>query len=329
MKEESEIFHKEDLSNSTFLITGGAGFIGSHLSEYLLKHHAKKVCVADDLSTGLTSNIELLSKHKNFEFAEGDISDYTFCQKITSGIDYVSHQAALGSIPRSVENPLATHNANVNGFLNIIEASRKTGVKKIVFASSSSVYGDSPDLPKKEEKIGTQLSPYAVTKRTNELYAEVYAALYKLPILGLRYFNIFGPRQNPKGPYAAAIPLFFDALISRNKIYINGDGEQSRDFTYVDNAVKANILALFSNNTSALGKIFNIAAGHSVTINSLVQKMIQVTGVKTEPVYRAERAGDIRHSLADISLAKNLLNYSPSVSVDKGLQLTFESIKRK
>ncbi|NQX99447.1 MAG: NAD-dependent epimerase/dehydratase family protein, partial [Flavobacteriales bacterium] len=239
-------FHTQDISKSTFLITGGAGFIGSNIVEYLMKYNAGKIVVLDNLSNGYLSNIEQFINQSNFKFIEGDITDLETCKSAMNGIDYISHQAALGSVPRSIENPLATHQANATGFLNVLTAAKDSNVKRIVFASSSSVYGDSKELPKIEENIGRQLSPYAVSKHTKELYAKVFADVYGLDVIGLRYFNIFGPNQNPSGPYAAAIPLFMDAILKNESPYINGDGEQSRDFTFVENAVQANIKALFS-----------------------------------------------------------------------------------
>ena len=239
-------FHSKDISNNTFLVTGGAGFIGSNIVDYLMKYNAGKVIVLDNLSNGYKKNIEHHFQASNFEFIEGDITDFETCKKVIEGVDYISHQAALGSVPRSIENPLATHLANATGFLNILTAAKDINVKRIVFASSSSVFGDSKDLPKVESKIGNSLSPYAVSKRAKELYAQVFTDVYGLDVIGLRYFNIFGPNQNPTGPYAAAIPLFMQAVLNNESPYINGDGEQSRDFTFVENAVQANIKALFS-----------------------------------------------------------------------------------
>ena len=240
------LFHQKDISRSCFLITGGAGFIGSNIVEYLLKYGAKKVRVLDNLSTGFSSNLEKHRKNKQFEFIKGDIGNYQDCVQACQGMDFISHQAALGSVPRSLSDPIATNKSNVDGFLNIITAAREQHVKRIVYASSSSVYGDSPTLPKKEENIGIPLSPYAVSKYTNELYAKVAHLNYHQEIVGLRYFNVFGPYQSPKGAYAAVIPLFIEALQKNQAPFINGSGEQSRDFTFVENAVQANVCLLYT-----------------------------------------------------------------------------------
>jgi UDP-N-acetylglucosamine/UDP-N-acetylgalactosamine 4-epimerase len=320
-------FHKEDISNSSFLITGGAGFIGSNLVEYLLKYKAKKVVVLDSLVTGFKENISEFFTHNNFEFIEGDIRNLDTCKKACEGIDYVSHQAALGSVPRSVENPIATNDINVTGFLNMLVAARDANVKRFVYASSSSVYGDSKKLPKIEENIGNPLSPYAVTKLLNELYADVFGKTYNMPIIGLRYFNIFGPRQNPGGAYAAAIPLFMNAIIHNQSPYINGDGNQTRDFTFVENAVQANILALTTQNAEAIGQTFNIACAERITINDLFYILKKHNNSDVEPIYRSERAGDIRDSLANIDKAKKLLGYNPSFNVDEGLKITLDWFK--
>jgi len=320
-------FHPSDISNSKFLITGGAGFIGSNIAEYLLKYNAGKVVVFDNLATGFKQNIEPFLSHPNFEFIEGSICNLEDCKKAVAGIDYVTHQAALGSVPRSVENPIASNEVNVSGFLNMLVAARDAGVKRFVFASSSSVYGDSKQLPKVEQNIGNPLSPYAVTKYVNELYANVFGATYNMPIIGLRYFNIFGPRQNPKGAYAAAIPLFMDALIHNTSPFINGDGNQSRDFTFVENAVQANIKAMFSNIDGAVGQIYNIACGGRVTVNDLFNVLKKHTGATVNAAYRDERAGDIRDSLANIDKAKNLLGYNPEFDFDEGLKITLDWFK--
>ena len=321
-------FHNRDISKSTFLITGGAGFIGSNIVAYLMKYNAGKVIVLDNLSNGYNHNINAFIGESNFEFIEGDITDFETCKKALEGVDFVSHQAALGSVPRSIENPLATHLANATGFLNILTAAKDADVKRIVFASSSSVFGDSKELPKVESRIGNQLSPYAVSKRTKELYAQVFADVYGLDVIGLRYFNIFGPNQNPTGPYAAAIPLFMDAVLKNESPYINGDGEQSRDFTFVENAVQANIKALFSEK-EVKGKIVNIACGGRITINELFYAIKNIVGNKVEPVYREERPGDVRDSLADISLAQELIDYQPEVGINEGLALTIDWFKKE
>lgn len=319
-------FHNIDISKFSFLITGGAGFIGSNLVEYLIKHNAGKVIVLDNLSNGYKKNIAQFIGLPNFEFIEGDITNFETCKKVVQGIDYISHQAALGSVPRSIENPLATHEANATGFLNILTAAKDSKVKRIVFASSSSVYGDSKELPKVEERIGTQLSPYAVSKRTKELYANVFALTYGLDVVGLRYFNVFGPNQSPNGPYAAAIPLFMDAVLKNESPFINGDGEQSRDFTFVENVVQANIKTLFTEK-DVKGKVMNVAFGGKTTINDLFFKIRNIVGNKVDPIYREARLGDVKDSLADISLAQELIDYNPSFSIDEGLKITIDWFK--
>ena len=321
-------FQTQDITKSTFLITGGAGFIGSNIVTYLMKYNAGKVIVLDNLSNGYLSNIEEFIGNPNFEFIEGDITNFETCEAVMKGVDFISHQAALGSVPRSIENPIATHLANATGFLNVLNAAKNSAVKRIVFASSSSVFGDSKELPKVEGKIGQQLSPYAVSKRTKELYAQVFASTYDLDVIGLRYFNIFGPNQNPSGPYAAAIPLFMDAILNNKSPYINGDGEQSRDFTFVENAVQANIKALFSEK-EVKGKVVNIACGGRVTINELFHSIREAAGKDVEPIYREDRPGDIRDSLADISLAKELIGYDPEFGIDEGLAITTEWFKKE
>lgn len=319
----NKTFHTIDITNSTFLITGGAGFIGSNIVEYLMKHNAGKVVVLDNLSNGYLSNIESYLEHPNFKFVEGDITNIETCKSIVEGVDFISHQAALGSVPRSIENPLATHMANATGFLNILTAAKDSQVKRVVFASSSSVFGDSKELPKVESRIGNQLSPYAVSKRTKELYAQVFADVYEMDVVGLRYFNIFGPKQNPAGPYAAAIPLFMEAILTNQSPFINGDGEQSRDFTFVENAVQANIKALTTSN-EVKGQILNIACGGSITINELFSTIRKIAGNDVEAIYREERAGDVKDSLADISRAQSLIAYIPEVGIEEGLRVTME-----
>jgi len=321
-------FVAEDISRSHFLVTGGAGFIGSNLVEYLMKHGAGKVTVLDNLSTGFRDNLTPFLSSPAFRFIEGDITRQADCHEACKGVDYVLHQAALGSVPRSVAHPIGTNAANIDGFLHMLVAARDAGAKRFVFASSSSVYGDSKELPKREENIGKPLSPYAVTKYVNELYASVFTRTYGMECIGLRYFNIFGPRQNPKGEYAAAIPLFMDALLGNKTAYINGDGEHSRDFTFIENAVQANIRALFTKNPEAFGCVVNIACGERVTIKQLFGYLQQYSGSTVPPVHREERSGDIRDSLADISLAGQLIGYKPSVNVQQGLEITLEWFKK-
>lgn len=322
-------FHSEDISSKSFLVTGGAGFIGSNLVEYLLKYGAGKVRVLDNLSTGFIENLDAFSTHPAFEFIKGDISDPDQCRDACQGMDYVLHQAALGSVPRSVKDPVATNLANVTGFLNMLVAARENNVRRFVYASSSSVYGDSPHLPKVEEQIGNPLSPYAVSKRVDELYADVFAKTYKMEILGLRYFNIFGPRQSPDGPYAAAIPLFMFAVLNNESPFINGDGEQSRDFTFVENAVEANIKSLFCPIEKCNGGVFNIAVGERTTVNQLFEIIRDTAGSHLKANYREERPGDIRHSLAQISKAEDIMGYKPQIKIEQGLQITFQWFKKK
>lgn len=310
------------------LVTGGAGFIGSNLVGRLLEDkRISIVSVLDNLATGLQQNINELSGNKKFRFVEGDIRDFETCLQACEGVDVISHQAALGSVPRSISDPLTTNNVNITGTLNIFTAAKEKNVKRVVYAASSSTYGDHPGLPKVEDQIGKPLSPYAVTKYVNELYAQVYANLYKLDLIGLRYFNIFGPRQNPKGPYAAVIPLFLKALLENKPPVINGDGAHSRDFTFVDNAVQANIAAMFTDNAKAVNQVYNIACGQQTSLLELFNALKQQAKSSLDPVFGPERAGDVKHSLADISKAKNLLGYSPSVSVQEGLKTTFEWYK--
>jgi len=317
-----------NIKDSSFLITGGAGFVGSNIVEYLVLNKAKLVRVLDNLSTGFKANIEEFSKLPNFEFVEGDIANYDICKKAVKGIDFVNHQAALGSIPRSIENPMKTSESNVSGFINMAFAAKEEGIKKFVYASSSSVFGDETTLPKVEDKIGNQLSPYAITKYTNELYSKVFSQLYSLNMIGLRYFNIFGPKQSPKGPYAAAIPIFIDALQNNKPITVHGDGEQSRDFTYVTNAVSANMLAL-QTKSSLGGEVFNIAVGQAFTINKVVALLEEITNKKATINHVEGRKGDIKHSLADISKAHNLLGYEPLVSFKNGLKQTYQHFATK
>ena len=317
-------FHSTDISKSTFLITGGAGFVGSNIVRYLMKYGAGKVKVLDNLSEGKIENIQPFMDEANFEFIEADITDSETCRKACEGVDYITHQAALGSVPRSLETPLLTNDANVTGFLNMLTAAKDAKVKRFVYASSSSVYGDSQKLPKVEEHIGDPLSPYAASKFVNEVYAGVYALNYGIEVVGLRYFNIFGPNQKPDGPYAAVIPLFMDALLKGESPFINGDGEQSRDFTFVENAVQANIRGMFSQVEGAAGKVYNIAFGERTTINELYFNLKNLVGSDVNPTYRDPRKGDVKDSLADISKAKAFLGYNPQVSIKDGLDVTLK-----
>ena len=311
------------------LVTGGAGFIGCNLVEALLNMEAvTKVRVLDNLATGSTKNIEPFLKETRFEFMEGDIRDYYTCLMACENMDLISHQAALGSVPRSINDPLTTNDANITGTLNIFTAAKEQRIKRVVYAASSSTYGDHPGLPKREDTIGAPLSPYAVTKYVNELYARVYASVYGMDLIGLRYFNVFGPRQNPQGPYAAVIPLFIKAILNNEPPVINGDGSHSRDFTFVANAVEANVRALFTKNKDAVNQVYNIAFGVQTSLNDVFEILKSIAGSDLAPKYGPERKGDVKHSLADISKATTLLNYQPAVSVKAGLEKTFEWYRR-
>ncbi len=324
----SNTFHTADLSQSSFLVTGGAGFIGSHIAEYLLKHGAKKVRVLDNLVNGFQSNLAVLQQYPAFEFLEGDIRNIEICQQSCQDMDYVSHQAALGSVPRSIKEPVYFNEVNVGGFTNMLKAAVDNNIKQFVYASSSSVYGDEPTLPKQEDRIGNCLSPYAATKKTNELYAQVFADVYGLKLMGFRYFNIFGPRQDPDGAYAAVIPLFVKHIMQRTEVFINGDGGQTRDFTFVDNAVQVNIKGMLTENAEALNKVYNVAVGENFSVNYLYNTCAEYLNSDFPATYREPRAGDIRDSLADISLAKKLLDYQPTKKFKEGLEETIEFFKQ-
>lgn len=321
---------KETFQRSSFLVTGGAGFIGSHIVESLLNFGAKAVRVLDNLATGDKNNIEQFMSDPRFEFILGDIRDVEECNKACFGIDYVSHQAALGSVPRSLEDPKTTNDVNITGHLNMLNAVKNNGVKRMIYAASSSTYGDSEFLPKVEDRIGKPLSPYAVTKYVNELYADVFAKSYKIQTIGLRYFNVFGPRQNPNGQYAAVIPLFVKSILSDISPAINGDGEQTRDFTFVDNVVQANILGMLVEDKAAVNQVYNIACGERVSLNELVKSIKKITQKNNvKPVYRDARAGDIKDSLAEIKKAKELLGYEPTINLQEGLEITINYWKNK
>jgi UDP-N-acetylglucosamine 4-epimerase len=311
------------------LVTGGAGFIGSNLVEELLKDgRVSFVRVLDNLATGSKRNLEEFNANPSFEFVEGDIRDYDGCLRAMDNIDLVSHQAALGSVPRSINDPLTTNEVNITGTLNIFTAAKEKKIKRVVYAASSSTYGDHPALPKTEDVIGNPISPYAVTKYVNELYARVFSSLYGLELIGLRYFNVFGPKQNPAGPYAAVIPLFAEAILKNSSPLINGDGETSRDFTYVVNAVRANILALFTTNPEAINQVYNIAYGSRTSLNELFDLLKRSVNSDLQASYGPARKGDVRHSLADISKATTLLDYKPPVNVQEGLKHTMEWYKK-
>lgn len=305
--------------NKHILITGGAGFIGSNIVEKLLEYDNIKIRILDNLSTGNKKNIECFLSTPKVEFIYGDITNLETCRKAVKTIDLICHQAALGSVPRSVDDPLSSHLSNVNGFLNILISAKEEGIKRIVYASSSSVYGDNPILPKIEDKTGDVLSPYAATKVIDEIYAGVFTKCYNMECIGLRYFNIFGPRQDPNGPYAAVIPKFINLMKDDKQPTINGDGTFSRDFTYVDNAVQANILALHTENKECFGEAFNIGCGGQYSLNELVESINKTLNKEIKPIYGPNRPGDIPHSNADISKAKYMLNYNPNIHFENGI----------
>jgi UDP-N-acetylglucosamine 4-epimerase len=317
-------YHDVDLANYSFLITGGAGFIGSNLVEYLLRNGAGHVRVLDNLSNGYYENIQGFKALPNFQFIDGDICDYKTCQKAIEDIDFVSHQAALGSVPRSIKDPITTNLVNVNGFLNILNVVKESPkVKKMVYAASSSTYGDSKDLPKVEGNEGKPLSPYAVTKLINELYAEVFFKVYNLETIGLRYFNVFGPKQNPNNPYAAVIPIFAKAFIENKSPQINGDGETSRDFTFVENVIQANIKALLSKNTNS-HRVYNVACGDRFSLNQMIESLRVISKKDIKPTYTNERIGDVKHSMASIDRIVNELNYNPNIRFEEGLKIVYD-----
>ena len=312
-------------SQYTILITGGAGFIGSNLSEYFLGQGHKVVCL-DNFSTGHRHNLEGFLKNPNFKLIEGDIRNIADCILAVNGVDYVLHQAALGSVPRSINDPITTNDVNVSGFLNMLVASRDEKVRRFIYAASSSTYGDSQGLPKVEDVIGKPLSPYAITKYVNELYAEIFSRTYKLETIGLRYFNVFGRKQDPNGAYAAVIPKFVMQLMKHESPVINGDGNYSRDFTYIDNVIQMNELAMTSQNPEAINTVYNTAFGDRNTLNDLVGYLKEYLAefdseiANVDIVYGANRAGDIPHSLASIDKAKEMLGYNPKFSLQEGLK---------
>ena len=317
--------------NTKVLVTGGAGFIGSNLCEHLLQNGYEVRCF-DNFSTGKWENIQdLLVKYpKQFQLKVGDIRNFEECKQAVEGIEYVFHEAALGSVPRSIKDPITTNAVNIGGFLNILVASRDAGVKRFIFAASSSTYGDSVSLPKVEDIIGKPLSPYAITKYVDELYADVFARTYGTEYIGLRYFNVFGRRQDPHGAYAAVIPLFVKRFMNHEAPNINGDGEYSRDFTYIDNVIQMNMLAMTTNTPKAINQIYNTAFGERTTLNQLVEYLREYLGAKDEEILNIQathgpnRAGDIPHSLACIDKAKNLLGYNPKFSMRDGLREAVE-----
>lgn len=327
--------HQLKAEPQTWLITGVAGFIGSNLLEALLKHN-QRVVGLDNLSTGYQHNLDevrglvTVEQWSNFRLITGDIRDSATCHEACRNTDYILHQAALGSVPRSLEDPITTSQCNIDGFLNMLVAARDAKVKRFVYAASSSTYGDHPDLPKVEDRIGKPLSPYAVTKLVNELYAEVFARSYGFKTIGLRYFNIFGCRQDPNGAYAAVIPKWIGAMIKNEPVYINGDGETSRDFCYIENTIQANLLAATTSNEEATNQVFNVAVGERTSLNQLYYHLRDKLATRfdhlsaAQPVTRDFRAGDVRHSLADISKAKNLLSFQPTHTISLGLAEALE-----
>lgn len=311
--------------DTVFLVTGGAGFIGSNLCEALLAMGCTVRCL-DDLSTGKYENIEPFLEKERFTFIKGDIRDLETCKKAVEGADYVLNQAAWGSVPRSIEMPLIYEEVNIRGTLNMMEAARQSGVKKFVYASSSSVYGDSTELPKREGREGKVISPYALTKKTDEEYGRLYKELYGLDTYGLRYFNVFGRRQDPDGMYAAVIPKFIKQLLHGETPTINGDGKQSRDFTYIDNVIEANLRACKADSRAA-GEAFNIGAGGRLYLIDMYNQLCEALGVKVEPNFGPPRKGDVRDSNADISKARKLLGYDPSYDFEKGITLAIDWYK--
>lgn len=313
------------LKNTRVLVTGGAGFIGSNLCEELLKYNNTVVCL-DNYATGKKSNIQPFSNSPFFKLIEGDIRNYDDCLKACKDIDVVLHQAALGSVPRSIKDPITSTDVNIGGFVKMLTASKEAGVKRFVYAASSSTYGDHPGLPKVEDKIGNPLSPYAITKYANELFAENFAKIYGMQIIGLRYFNVFGRRQSPDGAYAAVIPLFVKELINHKSPVINGDGTHSRDFTYIDNVIQINLLAAVTTNPLAINQVYNVACGENNNLNQLVGYLKEFLsefdpGIsKIEPSYGPEREGDVKHSLASIEKAERLLGYKPTHLFKDGLK---------
>ena len=321
-----EKYTGKDFSQFSFLITGGAGFIGSNLVAYLLRNDAKLVRVLDDYSNGFEKNITPFLDHPNFEMMVGDIRNLETCKKACKNIDVVSHQAALGSVPRSLKDPITSNDVNVTGFVNMLYAAKEAGISRFVYAASSSTYGDSLELPKQEDKIGMPLSPYAVTKYANELYAHVFALNYEMQIIGLRYFNVYGPKQDPFGAYAAVIPLFMKAAIEGVAPTINGEGLQSRDFTYVDNAIQANVRAFFAEIDNG-HEVVNVACGQRTDLNELWSYIQKAAGIALPANYGPNRKGDIQDSLANLSKAERILGYKPEVFVEQGIQETYNYFK--
>ena len=314
-----------NIKNKKVLVTGGAGFIGSNLCEALLEKQNKVVCL-DNFATGKRENIAGLLNNGNFTLIEGDIRNFEDCLKASQGVDYILHQAALGSVPRSIKDPITSNDVNVSGFLNMLVAARDNKVKRVVYAASSSTYGDSESMPKVEDIIGKPLSPYAITKYVNELYADIFSKTYGLETIGLRYFNVFGRKQDPNGAYAAVIPKFVSQLMAGDSPVINGDGDYSRDFTYIDNVIQANLLSLVTTNEKAINTVYNVAYGDRNTLNDLMGYLKEYLSEfdskisNVDVIYGPNRAGDIPHSHASVQKAKDLLKYNPQFSLQKGLK---------
>lgn len=328
------IFHRVDLSKFSFLVTGGAGFIGSNIVEYLVDHGAGHIRILDNLSTGALANIRALIDLPNVEFILGDIRDLGLCMKAVENMDFISHQAALVSVPHSLAEPVTCNEVNITGFLNMLSAAENSSeLKRFVYAASSCTYGDSTFLPNVEGHEGKPISPYAVTKAVNELYADVFSRSYQFHTIGLRYFNVFGPRQKTDGAYAAVIPLFCKHFLERTAPAINGDGETSRDFTFVENAVQANIRALLFDTEDESKKlkkheVFNVACGEQISLNQVIKTLQKITGRELDAFFKPERVGDIKHSLASIAKASEMLDYFPLVGFREGLELTYQYIEK-
>tara|TARA_Y100001958_G_scaffold149371_1_gene131940 strand:+ start:4110 stop:5102 length:993 start_codon:yes stop_codon:yes gene_type:complete len=316
---------KAEIKNKKILVTGGAGFIGSNLCEKLIKLNNKVICL-DNFSTGNRKNLSNVLKNKNFILIEGDIRDFNICLVASKNVNFILHQAALGSVPRSINDPLTTNDVNISGFLNILLAAKENNVKRVVYAASSSTYGDSDSLPKVEDKIGKPLSPYAITKYVNELYAKNFSEIYSVDTIGLRYFNVFGEKQDPNGAYAAVIPKFISLLINHKSPVINGDGTNSRDFTYIENVIQANILSMLITNKKSLNNVYNIACGERNSLNDLFNYLVNYLSnydnniSEIKPIYGPPRFGDVLHSHASIEKAKLLLNYNPRINLNDGLK---------
>ena len=324
---------KRIIENKKILVTGGAGFIGSNLIDVLIKQNNTIICL-DNFSTGHIINVKNHLNNPRFELVKGDIRDLDICMRTSKNVDIILHQAALGSVPRSIDNPILSNEVNVSGFLNMLWAVKENKVKRFVYAASSSTYGDHPSLPKQEEIIGSPLSPYAVTKYVNELYAKVFAETYGIETIGLRYFNVFGPKQDPNGAYAAVIPKFINLLLKKESPVVNGDGQHSRDFTFIDNVIQMNQLAALIDKKESINTIYNVACGENINLNELVlaiKKRLKTSTCNIDiPItYGPDRKGDVKHSLASIKKAEELLGYKPTINFEKGINITVDYFNRK